>query len=150
VHGVEANQVVCDDMGKLVERKVIQKLPGRGPEMRAIKRQLSSESPKLAIIGPHGSGKTQLVNDIAVSFAQDEPVGGPGDSPFKTRLLKLNLDLLIAEEAHKEGWASTKLRAAKEEIMHASQQKGKDSQGVRFVIVVGMLRLLFLSSKTSS
>ena len=126
-------------MGKLVERKVIHRFPGRGKEVRDIKQRLSGRSPKLAIIGPHGSGKTQIVNDIAVSFAQDEPLSGPGDFPFMTRLLNLNLSILIAEEAHQEGWASKRLRAANKEIENASQHRGKDGQGVQFVIIVGVL-----------
>ena len=144
-HSVEVNKAVCDDLGKLVERKGIHRFPGRGKEVRDIKQRLSGGSPKLAIIGAHGSGKTQLVNDIAASFAQDEPLSGPGDVPFMTRLLGLNLSLLIAEEAHQEGWASSKLRAAKKEIENASQERGKDGQGVRFVIVVGMPFSLCLS-----
>lgn len=125
-------------MGIVVERKVIHRFPGRGKEVRDIKQRLSGRSPKLAIIGAHGSGKTQLVNNIAVSFAQGEPLSGPGDLPFMTRLLNLNLSILIAEEAHQEGWASSKLRAAKKKIENASQHRGKDGQGVQFVIVVGM------------
>lgn len=119
-------------------------MAGLGKEAKDIKQRLSGVAPKMVIIGPRGSGKTRLAHDIAISFAQDEPLSGPGDFPFMTRLLDLNLSILVAEEVYQEGWASKKLRAAKEEIENASQERGKDGQRVRNVIVVGVVISLSL------
>jgi ATP-dependent Clp protease ATP-binding subunit ClpA len=131
-----ANETVCDDMGQLAATNAISKLVGRGPEVKRMQQRLLAETPKLAIIGPPGNGKTQFVNEIAIAFAQEEPISGRG-FPFMTRLLSLKLDRLKTGEAEKKGWASETLDAAKIEIENAGQLKGKHGQGVQFVIVVG-------------
>jgi hypothetical protein len=129
--------LVTEDISKHVEQGKVFKFGGTEIQVEKILGTLLGDKPKYAIVGPSGTGKTQLAMRVAMKFAELEPSTGLEGCPYVRRLLRLDLEGLEQGEELNKGWASQKLSAARAEIERAIGDKGFESQGVIFVILIG-------------
>ena len=99
---------------------------------------MMSATPKLAILGSSGSGKTRLVDNVALALAPFELTPSPANTPTaKVRLLRLDLDRLALGEEMEQGSAAKTLREAKAEVGKASERNESGASGIKYVITIG-------------